>query len=486
MLLRGFAPWVYGAWGVIDHNYFSLLPGAIGIYFYEPAAYAYSDARWAAPTAFGSENFLFVENNTFSRTGNHYAATDAYGGARMVVRNNDLINSWVEAHGTESATRARGTRALEVYRNTYTGNNTGAILVNQRSGSSLVFSNTATNYHAGPPSAAAFNNERVLANFQPYGVADGTSPWDVNDPGNPQATFTVTSATGSTVTVAGAGWTASQWKGYSIHKVGCVTAYTNTAPFPTCGAIVVSNTATSLNFSLFNGTIALRFSAGDQFQLNLVTHVLDGPCRSGGGLLVAKNIPTLTSSGTTATVTLTNHGYSTGDYVAISEATPADYRGTFIITVTGANTFTYTLPNAATSPAGASSGFATKLPGPRNDQITDPCYQWLNTESGNNLAFATGIYSRQIRPNEHYYDYSRTFNGTTGMGSGLVANKPGACTTGVGYWATDEGEWDSTHSGPDGRLYTCTSTNTWTVTYTPFTYPHPLTTISSNQDRPAR
>src|SRR5579872_1415124 len=56
------------------------------------------------------------------------------------------------------------------------------------------------------------------------------------------------------------------------------------------------------------------------------------------------------------------------------------------------------------------------------------------------------------------------FNGTTGMGFGTLANRPATCSTaatdagdaghgGVGYFATDQ--------GPQGTLYTCTSTNTW-------------------------
>jgi hypothetical protein len=41
--------------------------------------------------------------------------------------------------------------------------------------------------------------------------------------------------------------------------------------------------------------------------------------------------------------------------------------------------------------------------------------------------------------------------------------KPGGNTPGVGYWASDI-----------NTLYVCNPTNTWTVYYTPFTYPHPL------------
>jgi hypothetical protein len=80
------------------------------------------------------------------------------------------------------------------------------------------------------------------------------------------------------------------------------------------------------------------------------------------------------------------------------------------------------------------------------------------------------------------------FNGTTGVGWGTLANRPTTCTTGanagqgVGYWATDQGSWNTSstnpegvqQSGADGVLYQCTATNTWTAYYTPYTYPHPL------------
>lgn len=57
----------------------------------------------------------------------------------------------------------------------------------------------------------------------------------------------------------------------------------------------------------------------------------------------------ITSSGTTATVTLTNHGLVTGQTISMYSVTPSDYRWGGVVTVIDANTFTYqtTLSNLA-------------------------------------------------------------------------------------------------------------------------------------------
>lgn len=62
---------------------------------------------------------------------------------------------------------------------------------------------------------------------------------------------------------------------------------------------------------------------------------------------------------------------------------------------------------------------------------------------------------------------------TSGVGSALIANRPTSCTVGAYFWATNEGTWDRIHAGFDGRLYYCSATNTWTLFYTPLTFPHP-------------
>ena len=60
----------------------------------------------------------------------------------------------------------------------------------------------------------------------------------------------------------------------------------------------------------------------------------------------------ITGTGTTATVTHNSHGLATGDYVIIEGANEDEYNGVYQITVTGANTYTYTTNETITaSPA---------------------------------------------------------------------------------------------------------------------------------------
>lgn len=59
---------------------------------------------------------------------------------------------------------------------------------------------------------------------------------------------------------------------------------------------------------------------------------------------LAQTITSITNSTTTATLTTdAPHLRYTGETVTVTGATPAAYNGTFVITVTGANTFTYTM-----------------------------------------------------------------------------------------------------------------------------------------------
>jgi len=84
----------------------------------------------------------------------------------------------------------------------------------------------------------------------------------------------------------------------------------------------------------------------------------------------------------------------------------------------------------------------------------------------------------------NFFNSKDGFNGTTGVGCGPLSTRPPTCSTGVGYWATDQScssvEPATVGAHPaqpiSGTLYKCTSPNIWTSYYTPFTYPHPIRT----------
>ena len=122
---------------------------------------------------------------------------------------------------------------------------------------------------------------------------------------------------------------------------------------------------------------------------------------------------------------------------------------------------------------------------------SSPLYLWSNWRSNAVITPAyvvdSGDNRLHIQNNRDYYDYVSSFNGSSGTGCGTLASRPSSCSTGVGYWATDQSCSDLTGMvGVDptipisGTLYQCVSTDTWIVSYTPYTYPHPLSMVDAS------
>jgi len=70
------------------------------------------------------------------------------------------------------------------------------------------------------------------------------------------------------------------------------------------------------------------------------------------------------------------------------------------------------------------------------------------------------------REDVHVFVEKSNFNGSSGVGIGLLSQRPTSCTKeGVAWWATDENKLYRWHNGK------------WELYYVPYTYPHPLREI---------
>jgi hypothetical protein len=116
-------------------------------------------------------------------------------------------------------------------------------------------------------------------------------------------------------------------------------------------------------------------------------------------------------------------------------------------------------------------------------EVLDPIYQWDDTKNASFYQGNIGSDSAGTIANRDWYTDNSAgqqtspispFNGTSGVGWGTTANRPPTCAPQVGYWATDQGNWNQSGSGGQGELFVCTAPNTWTLHYEPYTYPHPL------------
>lgn len=400
----------------------------------------YGDSSWANTDSIGTFNAFFFENNTGINA--FWTDTDTagnpFGGARIVCRFNNITGitgaGYCTGHGTDTTGRTRGIRSWEGYFNTgsCTSSSIGCGSVwPGRSGVGISVNNTFTNSGGGfLKGLANLDAQRRWRADVPWGGCDGSSPWDQNDTngggGNTAHVYfsgTLATATNNnpnwTLTVAGTPFTPSQWVSngspYSIHDT-----------VANGGAEILSNTANTLIAVVPDTGHGPAFAAGQAFTIQRAFVCMDQPAR-GGGLLV-----TGPSNGLNPVLA------STGSPGNVAQILDIIYEADDSLPVTASGTI--------------SSNTASIIQG-RDIQV----------EAAHQAA--------QSNP-------TTPFNGTSGSGHGTLANRPTTCTVGVGYWATNQGSWDMSGGGNQGLLYKCTSTNTWTLFFTPACYPHPLITGS--------
>ena len=90
--------------------------------------------------------------------------------------------------------------------------------------------------------------------------------------------------------------------------------------------------------------------------------------------------------------------------------------------------------------------------------MTTPVYAYIGDQV--DYGGSIGLVPQE---NRDFWMENPSFDGTAGVGVGLLSSLPATCTLGVGYWATDT-----------RTLFKCTAPDTWEAYYTPYTYPHPL------------
>jgi hypothetical protein len=265
--------------GVIDHNTMDMTRATIYPYATRWNGQDNGDGSWAAPTAFGSSQFLFIEDNIFTNSVGQTGITDAYAGARFVVRHNEIRDGMVLNHGTESTGRIRGSKEMEIYNNTFIGSNRNKFIGGSRSGVVLMHDNNVSGYWDGL-TVFPLDNYRTHFPFSPWGGADGINPWDLS---SPNVFFTGTAGSnslGTTVTVSGANWTPNQWVGYALQRTSdhCGSGTVNFSG-------ITGNTSSTITSHSADYSANMSFCAGDTLEIRKVLQVLDGSGRAGGSLI---------------------------------------------------------------------------------------------------------------------------------------------------------------------------------------------------------
>jgi hypothetical protein len=301
-----FSGWLYG---VVDHCVLDLRGGGTGggktgvVQHGGWQSYTHSTSytqppswgSWADPPYFGSERFIFFEDNVINNLGTapNGGSIDAFLGGRYVARYNLFLKANLYYHGSDTgsgANLARGTRAVEIYNNTFINNSFADPAGECRGGTLLWHDNSYNGKYTGGMGPPIYR----LAEYakRSWLGADGTSPWDVNatdSNGNPITYETGTHNNGVNgsvnVTDSTKSWRTNQWAGYEVRNTNPNSPYYHGHNY------IVANTSSTLTCDSFTGNIPSKWNNSDTYAISKVLIVLDQPGRGQGDLIVAGNPP---------------------------------------------------------------------------------------------------------------------------------------------------------------------------------------------------
>jgi hypothetical protein len=408
------------------------------------------DWAWAQPTAAGGPLSFYFEEMTLWHTNECDGVIDSntgnnFGSGRYVVRHSRMDNgAGLVVHPTGHDARVRGGRLVEAYRNRFFWSTSVQCFntIFMTNGSVLVADNDFTGFSQATNLDNWRSYDAVSANWL---NAAGHGKYDVNPP----------------VTISGTS------NGNPVSGPG--------AP---CEGNPVTQNAVGESFILRDST--KNFTA-------LTPGVIWNVTRGFGSKISSFTATTVTHVNCGRFSCVDSYRWCFGDAYEIRS--PGPYPTLDQIGWASDAQTTY-LPGTPPSPSAWPNGLTGA-----GGLVREPLYQVGNRYT--NVTKKVNTNDNTIKQDRDFYmeiggaqttaDGCGTsclpFTGASGTGSGRLAQRPTSCTTGVAYWATNEGTWDSTVL-PSGKMYVCTATNTWTArwggadntTGEPYTYPHPLIT----------
>jgi hypothetical protein len=432
---------VYGALiGVADHNYYQMSTpiGAANsndIRAYNGAGWnnvsdpnGYGDGSWADSEHWGTNLFIFAEDSYFSGGG----IGDCYDGGRSVVRYSTVVNNQgFYSHGLSGGAN-RGCRAQEFYNVYFTATYPAyGQIGHPNSGGMLAWGITTAGNEVS--TVASSQMERILTNEGQNATEVSPAPNGWGYCGTKYSTGTASTTSGSTA-VTGTNFSSSWPMPAPLWIPGAVCPnynYSGTTGSSCAVSSVASSTpllkaAAGASVSGVTWTIGSPWDGG---QADTGYPCLDSPGRGKADLLNSQNFPNR------------------------------------LDTVTKSITW----PN----------------------QVLSPMYFWDNTLGATNSAVVFSDGTGTLAANRDYFVQL----GTRGQ-SGSNCTAPSGCNITVGINQTNRAPVSGSDSCPaatdpmtgnpapgvgwwdtaSNTLYDCSATNTWSVYYTPYTYPHPLTT----------